>query len=154
MPAGCRRVSFATLALAAAALASLGASTAEAATPISVAVKVGYSGFVKAGQWMPVTIDVTNAGQDFDGTLEVSATASANGPPIGPAIYTTHMSLASGATKRLKTFVLEDRGPPPGSVRLVQNGRLVASADSVAGSAAPTPSGGPSRQLAPRGRLA
>src|SRR5260370_40297183 len=125
MPAGCRRVSFATLALAVAALASLGAWTAEAATPISVAVKLGYSGFVKAGQWMPVTIDVTNAGQDFDGPLEVSATASANGPPTGPATYTTHVSLASGATKRLKTFVLEAQGPTPAPVRLVEHGRLV-----------------------------
>ncbi len=148
MPAGCRRVSFATLALAAAALASLGASTAEAATnPISVAVKVGYSGFVKAGQWMPVTIDVTNAGQDFDGTLEVSATASANGQPIGPAIYTTHVSLASGATKRLKTFVVEDQGPTPVSVHLVENERVVASADSVAGAAATTLIGVLSDQL-------
>jgi hypothetical protein len=139
MPSGCRRVSYAALALLAAALTSLAASTAEAATnPISVVVKVGYSGFVKAGQWMPVTIDVTNAGPDFEGTLEVSPTASSNGPPIGAAIYTTHVSLASGATKHLKTYVLEDQGTAPVSVRMVENGRVVASADSLAGSSATT----------------
>src|SRR5260370_32138649 len=103
---------------------------------------------------MPVTIYVTNAGQDFDGTLDVSATGSTNGPPIGPAIYTTHMSLASGATKRLKTFVLEDQGPTPVSVRLVENGRLVASADSVAGSAATTLIGVLSDQLTALGSFA
>jgi hypothetical protein len=139
MPSGCRRVSSLALALLAAALTSFAASTAEAATnPISVAVKVGYSGFVKAEQWMPVTIDLTNAGPDFEGTLEVSPTTSSNGPPIGAAIYTTHVSLASGATKHLKAYVVEDLGPAPVSVRMVENGRVVASADSQAGSAATT----------------
>ena len=139
MPAGCRRVSFATLALMAAALVSLAASTAQAAAnPVSIAVKVGYSGFVKAGQWMPVAIDVTNKGQDVDGTLEVSTTALANGPPIGPAIYMTHVSLASGATKHLKTYVIEDQAPSPVSVRLVQNGQVVATGGSVGGSATTT----------------
>ena len=139
MPAGCRRVSFATLALMAAALVSLAASTAQAAAnPVSIAVKVGYSGFVKAGQWMPVAIDVTNKGQDVDGTLEVSTTALANGPPIGPAIYMTHVSLASGATKHLKTYVIEDQAPSPVAVRLVQNGQVVATGGSVGGSATTT----------------
>jgi hypothetical protein len=123
----------------AAALVSLAASTAQAAAnPVSIAVKVGYSGFVKAGQWMPVAIDVTNKGQDVDGTLEVSTTALANGPPIGPAIYMTHVSLASGATKHLKTYVIEDQAPSPVSVRLVQNGQVVATGGSVGGSATTT----------------
>jgi hypothetical protein len=139
MPAGCRRVSYAALALMAAALSSLAASTAEAATdPVSITVKVGYSGFAKAGQWMPVAIDLTNKGQDVDGTLEVSTTALSNGPPIGPAIYTTHVSLASGATKHLKTYVIADQAPSPVSVRLVQNGQVVASGGSTGGTATTT----------------
>src|SRR5258708_22351177 len=144
MPAGCRRVSFAALALMAGALASFAASpataaasTAEAATdPVSITVKVGYSGFVKPEQWMPVAIDLTNTGPDVDGTLEVSTAAFANGPPIGPAIYTTHLSLASGATKHLKTYVIEDQAPSSVSVRLVVNGQVVATGGRAGGSAA------------------
>jgi hypothetical protein len=137
MPAGCRRVSFATLALLAAALLSLAASTAEAATdPVSITVKVGYSGFVKPEQWMPVAIDLTNTGPDVDGTLEVTTAAFANGPPIGPAIYTTHVSLASGGTKHLKTYVIEDQAPSSVSVRLVVNGQVVATGGRAGGSAA------------------
>src|SRR5712691_6345376 len=137
MPAGCRRVSFAALALMAAALTSLAASTAEAATdPVSITVKVGYSGFVKPEQWMPVSIDLTNTGPDLDGTLEVSTAAFANGPPIAPAIYTTHVSLASGATKHLKTYVIEDQAPSSVSVRLLVNGQVVATGSRAGGSAA------------------
>jgi len=144
MPAGCRRVSFAALALMAGALsefaaspAAAAASTVEAATdPVSITVNVGYSGFVKLEQWMPVAIDLTNAGPDLDGTLEVNTTASANGPPIGPAIYTTHVSLASGATKHLKTYVIEDLAPTSVSVRLVVNGQVVATGGRAGGSAA------------------
>ncbi len=144
MPAGCRRVSFAALALMAGALASFAASpataaasTAEAATdPVSITVKVGYSGFVKPEQWMPVAIDLTNTGPDVDGTLEVSPAAFANGPPITPAIYTTHVSLASGATKHLKTYVIEDQAPSSVSVRLVVNGQVVATGGRAGGTAA------------------
>jgi len=78
MPSSRRRASArAALALVAAALTLLGASSAtQAATnPISISVKVGYSGFVKAQQWMPVTIDLTNAGPGVDGTLEVTSDA-------------------------------------------------------------------------------
>ena len=137
MPAGCRRVSVAALALMVAALSSLAASAAEAATePVSIAVKVGYSGFVKPEQWMPVVIDLANTGPDVDGTLEVSTAAFGNGPPIAPAIYTTHVSLASGATKHLKTYVIEDQAPSSVSVRLVVNGQVVATGGRAGGTAA------------------
>src|SRR5882762_5566867 len=126
------------LALMVAAMVSLAASgAAQAATnPVSIVAKVGYSGFVKAQQWMPVTIDVTNSGPDIDGTLEVNAAVALNGPPIGTAIYQTHLSLASGATKHLKAYVVEDQAPSPVSVRVVQNGRVLASADAQSTSAA------------------
>src|SRR5258708_16732079 len=152
MPAGCRRVSFAALALMAGALASFAASpataaasTAEAATdPVSITVKVGYSGFVKPGQWMPVAVDLTNTGPDLDGTLEVSTAAFANGPPIGSAIYTTHVSLASGATKHLKTYVIEDQAPSTVSVRLVVNGQVGATATRPWATPPPPPPDAPS----------
>ncbi|HSS93891.1 MAG TPA: hypothetical protein VLR46_07870 [Candidatus Dormibacteraeota bacterium] len=123
-------------ALVVAALVLLAASTTvQAATnPLSIAVKVGYSGLLKAQQWMPVTIDVTNKGQDVEGTLEVSASSSQNGPPIGSAIYQTRVSLPSGATKHLRTYVVEDQAPSSVSVRIVQNGQVLASASSTTGS--------------------
>src|SRR6202158_3407565 len=120
------------------AVISLDASTAaQAATnPVSIAVKVGYSAFVKAQQWMPVTIDITNKGRDVDGTLEVTTPVSGNGPPIGSAVYQVHVNLPSGAAKHLRTYVIEDQAPAPVSVRIVQNGRTVASADSSGTTAA------------------
>ena len=126
------------LALMVAAVLSLAASgPAVAATaPVSIVAQVGYSGFVKAQQWMPVTIDVTNHGPDIDGTLEVSAAVAFNGPPTGSAVYQTHLSLATGATKHLKTYLIEDQAPSPVSVRIVQNGRVVASADAQSATAA------------------
>ncbi|MDQ2944179.1 MAG: hypothetical protein M3R21_11000 [Candidatus Dormibacteraeota bacterium] len=126
------------LTLVVAASISLAASTgAQAATnPLSISVKVGYSGFVKSQQWMPVTIDITNKGADVDATLEVSVATVMNGPPIGSAIYETHVSLPAGATKHLKTYVVEDQAPAPVSARIVQNGRVLASADSQSSSAA------------------
>jgi stage V sporulation protein SpoVS len=141
MPASRRRASArAALAFVAVALTLLAASNAtQAATnPLSIVLKVGYSGFVKAQQWMPVTIDLTNNGQDVEGTLEVTA---ANGPaqsgqPIEAVIYQTQLSLPAGATKHLRTYLVEDSAPAVVSVRVVANGRVLASADSQPSTAA------------------
>src|ERR1700693_5229311 len=131
MPASRRRASRRlAVALMAVATVSLTTSGALAATnPVTIVAKAGYSGFVKAQQWMPVTIDVTNTGPGIEGTLEVSPAVTSNGPPIGSASYETHLSLASGATKHLKAWVIEDQAPSPVSVSIIQNGRVVASAD-------------------------
>jgi len=140
MPAD-RRRAFARVAVAMVATAvvsfAASASSAQAATnPLSLTIKAGYGGFLKAQQWMPVTIDVTNQGPDVDGTLEVTSAVSTNGPPIGSAVYQTHLALPSGATKHLRTYLIEDQAPAPVSVRIVQNGRTLASADSSTGSPA------------------
>ncbi len=97
---------------------------------VSITVKVGYSGFVKTQQWMPVAIDVTNKAADVDGILEVSAPAVANGPPTGAAIYETRVSLPTGTTKHLKTYLVESWTTTSISVRILQNGRIVASTTS------------------------
>ncbi len=141
MPARRRRAStWAAFAVVAAALTLLVTSNAtQAATnPLSIAVKVGYSGFVKAQQWLPVTVDLTNKGQGVDGTLEITTgTGSAqSGQPIESVIYQTHVSLPAGATKHLRTYAVEDQVPSTVSVRFVSNGRVLVSADSQAGTAA------------------
>ncbi|MHB8612088.1 MAG: hypothetical protein ACYDAL_06615 [Candidatus Dormibacteraceae bacterium] len=139
MPASRRRASArVAVALLVTALFSLAASVAAqaAANPVSITVNVGYMGFVKAQQWMPVTIDVTNKSQDVSGTLEVTTGNNTNGPPIGSVIYQAHVSVPSGATKHLKTYLVEDQAPATVSARIVQNGQVLASADAPPGTAA------------------
>jgi hypothetical protein len=130
------RVAVAVVATAVASFAAT-ASPAQAATnPLSIAITTGYGGFVKAQQWMPVTIDVTNKGHDVDGTVEVTTGNNTNGPPIGSVIYQAHVSLPSGATKHLKTYLVEDQAPATVSARIVQNGQVLASSDAQPGTAA------------------
>lgn len=130
--AGCGR-RFVTRALAAvaataAAFAASTVSSVAAGSPLTIAVQAGYHNTVKLGQWMPVAVDITNNGPDFDGTLEVRSSSSmpGGGPPMGIATYEAPVSLASGATKHLRTYVIEDF-PGTITVRVVQNGREVAS---------------------------
>jgi hypothetical protein len=116
-------------------LAASGVAQA-AANPVSIAVNVGYKGIVKAQQWMPVTVDVTNKGQDVNGTVEVTTGNNTNGAPIGSVIYQAHVSVPSGATKHLKTYLVEDQAPTTVSARIVQNGQVLASADAQTNTAA------------------
>ncbi|HKC18381.1 MAG TPA: hypothetical protein VKE27_02000 [Candidatus Dormibacteraeota bacterium] len=111
-------------------LASPLASEAAAGNTIDIGIQVGYNGAVKLGQWMPVTVDLTNHGPQVDGTLEIdtaNTAASKGGPPAGSAIYQTAITLASGATKHLRTYLSEDF-PGNVEVRVVQNGRVLQSA--------------------------
>jgi hypothetical protein len=98
---------------------------------LSMTVHIGYSNSIKLGQWMPISVDVTNTGPNVDGMLEiVSSNNSAlkGGPPAssGSAVYEMPLSLADGATKHLHTFVLENQ-PGAVTVRAVQGGRVLAS---------------------------
>src|SRR6266481_5739117 len=98
-----------------------------AASPVSLAIRVGYNNTTKLGQWMPVAVDISNSGPDLDGTLNILASNSGGGgPPIGTVVYEVPVNLAGGATKHFRTYVSQDFG---GSIRasVVQNGREVAS---------------------------
>src|SRR2546421_517670 len=108
---------------------------AAAASPVTLAVHVGYQDVVKPGEWMPVTIDAKNTGAGLDGTLEIQEVLNAQ-PGVGGgfAIYHESISLASGASKRIRTYVLEDTTGATITARIVQNGRLVGSQDSGTGS--------------------
>ena len=135
MPASRRRASArVAVALVVTAVLSVAASAAAqaAANPISITVNVGYKGLVKAQQWMPVTVDVTNRGPDVNGTVEVTTGNNTNGPPIGSVIYQANVSVPSGATKHLKTYLVEDQAPATVSARIVQNGQVLASSDAQA----------------------
>ena len=108
MPASRRRASArVAVAMVVTAVLSVAAAAAAqaAANPISITVNVGYKGFVKAQQWMPVTVDVTNRGQDVSGTVEVTTGNNTNGPPIGSV-----PGRGPGAGHRLGTHRAERTG--------------------------------------------
>src|SRR5579864_7515794 len=122
------KTAVALLAAAAGLAASLVASEA-ADSPISLAVQIGYHNSVKLGQWIPVEVDATNRGAEFDGNLEIASSGASigkRGPPGGAAVYETPVTLAPGSTKHFRTYVSEDQ-PGTIDVRLVQGGRVVAS---------------------------
>lgn len=104
-------------------------AVAQASTPrLTIVLHIGYHDTIKLGDWMPVTVDVTNNGSDFDGTLEVQSSSSPinGGPAGGSVIYETSLSLGAGATKQVRTYAIQDQ-PGTISVQVVQSGRIVAS---------------------------
>ncbi len=130
------RIALASL-LAGAALAgaSIGAAAADAVT---LTVHVGYQNVVKAGEWMPVTVDAKNSGAGVDGTLELQEVFNSQPGVGGFPVYQAPISLASGATKRIRGYVVEDSAGATITARIVQNGRVVASQDSGAASSTST----------------
>jgi hypothetical protein len=119
------------MAMALAAVPLLGASAgAAAANGVTLGVLVGYQNVVKPGEWMPVTVVAKNSGPGIDGTLEVQEALNAQPGVGGFAIYQQPISLATGAVKRIRTYVVEDTTGATITARIVQNGRVVVSQDS------------------------
>ena len=130
------RVALAALLTAAGlAAASVGA---VAAAGVTLTVHVGYQDVVKAGEWMPVTIDARNAGPGVDGTLEVQE--SLNGQPgvTGLPLYHESISLATGSSKRIRTYVTVDTTGATITARIVQNARVIVSKDAASASTTST----------------
>ena len=126
-------VTLATVALTAASVGALAAGNA-----VTLAVHVGYQDVVKPGEWMPVTIDAKNTGVGIDGTLELQEVLNGQPGVGGLPIYEAPISLASGATKRIRGYVIEDTTGATIVARIVTNGRVVVSQDSAGASPAPT----------------
>jgi hypothetical protein len=109
---------------------------------ISLTVHVGYRDITRAGQWMPVTVDATNRGSDFQGVLELQsqdanpflAKGAFPGPNAagGPATYRIALNLPAGASKHLRSYVLTDNPSPQIVARLVENGHVAASQPAIA----------------------
>ena len=55
-----------------------------ASNPLTLTVHAGYQDVVKAGAWMPVTIDARNTGAGVDGMLEVQESLDGRSRPGGP----------------------------------------------------------------------
>ena len=120
------------------ALAGTSIGAAAATSPVTLSVHVGYQDVVKPGEWMPVTVDAKNSAAGLDGTLEIQEALNAQPGVGGFAIYQQPISLASGASKRIRAYVLVDTTGATITARLVRSGRVVVSQDAGAGSTTST----------------
>ncbi len=107
---------------------------------ISLSVHLGYRDIVRPGQWMPVTVDATNNGQDFAGTLEVEAQDATGGfgkgipvpapgvaGPRSTAVFQLPVTVPAGATKHFRTYLLTDNPGATVAARLIREGRTMTS---------------------------
>jgi hypothetical protein len=104
-----------------------------ASNPLTLTVHAGYQDVVKAGAWMPVTIDARNTGAGVDGMLEVQESLNAQPGVSGFTIYQEPISLASGATKRVRLYLVENTTGATITARITQQGRVAVSQDSASG---------------------
>src|SRR5438132_10888934 len=114
---------------------------ALAASGVALTVHIGYQDVVKPGEWMPVTIDAKNAGAGLDGTLEVQETLNGQPGVTGLPIYQQPISLASGATKRIRTFVTVDTTGATVPARVGPKRRVVGPHDPASARSTSSPSG-------------
>src|SRR6184192_179816 len=118
---------------------TVAAVTAEAAgSGLTLAVHVGYQDVVKPGEWTPVTVDVRNTGADVDGVLEIQESLNAQPGVSGFTFYQQPISLPGGASKRVRTYLVEDTTGATVTARIVSNGRTLISQDSVTSSTTST----------------
>src|SRR5438874_9106181 len=111
---------------------------AVAADGVTLTVHLGYQDVVKAGEWMPVTIDAKNTGAGVDGTLEVREALNGQPGVTGLPLYHQSVSLATGSSKRIRAFVRLDATGATITARIVQNGRVIASKDAASASTTST----------------
>src|SRR5438034_3258363 len=126
-------------ALLAALALTMAAVTAQAAdSGLTLAVHVGYQDVVKPGDWTPVTVDARNTGADVDGVLEIQEALNAQPGVSGFTIYQQPISLPGGASKRVRTYLVEDTTGATVTARIIHNGRVAISRDSVTSSTTST----------------
>ncbi len=79
-----------------------------AGSGITMRVTPGFGGQVRPSGWVPLTVDLRNAGADFAGRVVVRTddSAGANGPPQPyHSAYTTDVALPGGAHKQVILYV-------------------------------------------------
>jgi hypothetical protein len=124
--------------LAAMGLAAVSVGALAADNGLTLTVHVGYQDVVKAGDWMPVTIDAKNTGAGVDGTLEVQEALNGQPGVTGLPVYHQSISLATGSSKRIRTYVTVDTTGATITARIVQNGRVIVSKDAASASTTST----------------
>src|SRR6266568_684085 len=111
---------------------------AVAGDGVTLNVHVGYQDVVKAGEWMPVTIDARNTGAGVDGTLELQEALNGQPGVTGLPLYHESISLATGSSKRIRAYVTVDANGVTITARIVQNGRVIVSKDAASASTTST----------------
>lgn len=119
--------------IAAAAVLPLFSVGASAASGVTLTVHAGYQDVIKPGQWMPVTVDAHNTGAAVDGILQVQESLNAQPGVTGLTLYQEPISLATGATKRVRVYVEIDNPGATVTARIVQGTHIIASRDSLSG---------------------
>lgn len=66
---------------------------------IRLTVQVGFDGYCKEDEWLPIHVEVENTGSDFDATIRASYTNSNNG------ITATNMEISLPSTSRKEFFL-------------------------------------------------
>src|SRR5438128_45938 len=124
--------------LAALALAMAAVTADAAGSGLTLAVHVGYQDVVKPGEWTPVTVDARNTGADVDVVLEIQEALNAQPGVSGLTIYQQPISLPDGASKRVRTYLVEDTTGATVTARIIHNGRVAISQASVTSSTTST----------------
>src|SRR5579864_1338643 len=135
-PPGARLAGLALAGALASFIAPLLPMPVQAAGGLTMTVHAGYQDVVKVGQWNPVVIELHNGGSAVDGTLEVQESIGSQPGVSGFAVYQQPISLAAGATKRVRLYLEIDSTGASVNARLVQSGHVITSQDSVPGSTA------------------
>jgi hypothetical protein len=112
------------------ALAAGALNVRAADNPLTITAHVGYSDTIKAQQWMPVSIAVTNAGPEVDGNLEITSSYGGRTGFAWPAVYERPVVLATGSTKYFRTYLSTDPSMTV-TVRIVKSGRILARQDAA-----------------------
>jgi hypothetical protein len=113
------------------ALPALSTAAQAKNSDVSLSVHLGYQDVVKPGGWMPVTVDAKTTGPGVDGTLEVQESLSSQPGVTGLTIYDQPISLATGASKRVRLYVDVETTGATITARILVDGRVAASQDAL-----------------------
>jgi hypothetical protein len=64
-------------------------------------VTAGFNARFRDGNWIPVQINLSNNGAEFDGTISINAPVPYNGPGTSSSVYSEPISLANGTQKQV-----------------------------------------------------
>jgi hypothetical protein len=89
---------------------------------LSMAAEAGFDGYYKYGEWLPVWVELENAGPDLEAEVQVRVTGS-----WGDTVFAAPASLPSGSRKRIPVYVLPNNFSHVLEVQLVGGGNILRS---------------------------
>jgi hypothetical protein len=91
---------------------------------LTLDVAAGFDGLSKQGEPLPVVVRAANSGPAFDGEVQVVVAGATDGEPV---VYSAPLSLPTQSDKRVPLYVHLPSFGATIDVRLVEDGRTVAS---------------------------